>query len=156
MANIKVYKDTYSFHIFNLLDSNESLSYDFSFSKLYTVILGTGDLSIGTDQTSSSNLESIGLYRVPINEKLNCTSINNAKAAFTVSFLLDDTVLMNELIPNSSIRSQMLSSDSKLTEFHKDFSNFQATPKLNYDETPGNSTITLSDIETKITEGLLL
>ena len=154
MANIKLYKDNNSFHIFNLLDYDESVSYDFSLSKPYTVVLGTGNVSIGTDQTPSSNIESIGLYRVSSGEKLNCSSIDNSRVGFCVSFLIDDSVLMNELVPNSVLLAQLISSNSNLTNFTVNVPIIKIGPIEQYDSTPGNVVLTLNNIESKIIEGL--
>ena len=155
MANIKVYKDNNSFHIFNLLDYGETLSYDFSLSKAYTVVLGVGNVSIGTDKTPSRNLESIGLYRVSAGEKLNCDSVDRSRVGFSVSILLDDDVLMGELVPNASLLSRLLDSESNLTKFNVVVPEYKIGPIENYDSVPGNVILTLNDIESKIVKGLV-
>jgi len=59
MANVKIYKDDHSFHIFNLIDYGEEISYDFSLSRVYSVVLGKGIVNIETDITPFVRLESI-------------------------------------------------------------------------------------------------
>tara|TARA_R110002020_G_scaffold378281_3_gene589349 strand:- start:851 stop:1312 length:462 start_codon:yes stop_codon:yes gene_type:complete len=153
MANIKVYKDDHSFHIFNLLDYNESISYDFVLSKAYSVVLGKGIVNIGTDKTSSNKLEAIGLHNISAGEKLNCASIENTRASFVVSVLLDDASMMSDLVPNGSLLSQLISSSSHLTPFEYEDYAYKIGPTENYGS--GNVILTTDDIGTKITEGLV-
>lgn len=153
MANVKVYKDDHSFHIFNLLDYNESISYDFVLSKAYSVVLGKGIVNIGTDKKSSNKLEAIGLHNISAGEKLKCAAIDNTQAVFLVSVLLDDVTMMNDLVPNKLLMSRLISSSSHLTPFEYEDYAFKIGPTESYGS--GNLILTTDDIETKITEGLV-
>ena len=154
MANVEVFKDDHSFYIINLINTGEQLQYDFQLSKSYTVLIGKGVASIGTNSTAAANRTAIGLYRVPANEKLICSALNS-EPVFAVSlFALADTTAMQELIPNSTTRTQLLSSSSHLTSFRFQDTMVKLTPTYTYNTVSGNSVITLSDLNTKIVEGL--
>ena len=155
MANIKLIKDDHSFYIMNLLDVGERISYDWTLSGAYSVIVGKGKVSIGTDITASKNITALGLYKISSGEKLICDSIENNQSIFVVPFLLDDDVIMNELVPNSTTLDQLRNSSSYLMSF--DFENyaFRLGPQESYDAISGNITLSISDINAKILEGLL-
>jgi len=85
---------------------------------------------------------------------LNCAAIENTQAAFLVSVLLEDSLLMGELIPNSTLLNQLLSSQSNLTSFTYEDHIYKNGPTESYEDTSGNIILTVNDIESKIIEGL--
>ena len=156
MANVKLFKDSHSLYIVNLINTGEQLQYDFALSKSFTVLVGKGVASVGTDSTAATNRTAIGLYRVPPNEKMICSALSGEPVLAVSLFVLSDSTIMQELIPNSSTRNQLQSSSSNLISF--DFQNdmVKMTEQYVYNNTIGNSVVTLSDLNTKLLEGLSL
>ena len=154
MANIQVLKANHSFYIINLFDANEQIQYDWSVSKSYTVIVGTGTVSIGTDITPAATRTGIGLYKVPAGEKMIC-SAEGGTPAFTVSlFSLADSVIMPELFPTGSTLTQINSTSSNFIDFAFENSIYKVGNQFTYNTSPGNVTITLNDLNAKVLEGL--
>ncbi len=153
MANIKLLKDSHSFYISNLIGAGEQIQYDWSLSKSYTVIIGTGVASIGTDVTPVATRTAVGLYRVPAGEKLICSSSGQSVISLALFSLSDDT-MMQELFPTGTTLTQLRASSSHLTSFDFENATYKFGETLTYNESPGNAIITLSNLNTKTLEAL--
>ncbi|NRA13580.1 MAG: hypothetical protein HRT57_16685 [Crocinitomicaceae bacterium] len=129
-----------------MLDIGEQIQYDWALSRSYSVIISSGIVSIGTDVTTPATRTAIGLYRVPLGEKLICTSTQ--QAVFLTPFILDDAI-MEELFPIASTLSQLRGSSSYLMPFALDDGTLKFGQQLVYDTTPGNISLSLASLETK-------
>ena len=145
MANIKLLKDSHSFYISNLIGVGEQIQYDWSLSKSYTVIIGTGVASIGTDVTPVATRTAVGLYRVPAGEKLICSSSGQQPVISLALFSLSDDTMMQELFPTGTTLTQLRASSSHLTSFDFENATYKFGETLTYNESPGNAIITLSN-----------
>lgn len=145
--NVYVAKDDYSFYIVNLFNEGDQLTYDWSLSKSYSMILGKGLLSINSNQKSA-----ISIFNIESNTQI----VMNAQAeTITIcSFLLDDDVIMNDLFPIGSTLTQLRNSSSYLIEMGEVLEFEKITPVLSFDGLDSSITFSLSDLNTKVLEAL--
>ena len=142
-----VAKDNYSFYIMNLFNQGDQLTYDWSLSKLYSVLVSKGTVSI-----NSNSRTSIGIF--DIQPGVQITMIAESEAMTVCSFLLDDD-LMAELVPNASTLAQLRSSSSYLIETEEEPTG-RMTPRFSFNGESSPTTLSLSALDAKILGGLSL
>jgi hypothetical protein len=146
--NVYIAKDNYSFYILNLFNEGDQLSYDWSLNESYSILVSRGTVSI-----NSKSRKAVGIF--DIQPGIEITMNAETEAMTICSFLLDDDI-MSELIPNASTLTQLRNSSSYLIETEEEPTG-RMTPQLSFDGTISSpATFSLSDLNTKILEGLSL
>mgnify|MGYP003322297073 CR=1 FL=1 len=104
MASVHVAKDNHSLVLINLLaDIGDKITYDWSLTKSYTIVITKGAATIqNVSGTINTTREAFGLYRVPPSEDLVVTA-TESQTNFLALFRLDDDDTMNELLPSSTV-----------------------------------------------------
>tara|TARA_R110000824_G_scaffold49838_23_gene139727 strand:+ start:5590 stop:6036 length:447 start_codon:yes stop_codon:yes gene_type:complete len=144
MANIYVAKDNHSFYIMNMFSTaGEQITYNWSLSKSYSVVVGRGKVSIDSDAKSS-----IGVHTIAPNTQITMESYGESIAF--CAFLLNDDTSMGELFPTASTLTQLKTSSSNLIELAVNLPAERLTPQLSYTGMTSPVTFSLSDLETKV------
>lgn len=145
--NIYVAKDNYSFYIISLFNEEDQLTFDWSLSKSYSMVLGKGSLSINSKPKAA-----IGIFNIEPNVQI---VMNAQTEAITMcSFLLDDDTIMNDLFPAGSTLTQLRNSSSNLIEIGESLDFEKITPVLSFDGEGSITTFSISDLNTKVIEAL--
>ena len=146
MANIYAAKDNHSFYLLNLFNSGDQITYDWSLSKSYSMIVGKGAVSIG-----SENRSAVGVHNISPGTQITMNA--NVESIAFCCFLLNDNAVMQELFPTASTLTQVKGSDSHLIEIEDVLSMEKITPELSFSEEWAVSspiTFSLSDLESKV------
>ena len=144
MANIYVAKDNHSFYIMNMFSTaGEQITYNWSLSKSYSIVLGRGIISIDSDTKSS-----VGVYTIAPNTEVTMKS--HGESITFCAFLLNDNTTMSELFPTSSTLTQLKSSSSNLVELAENLPAERLTPQLSFTGMSSPVTFSLSDLNTKV------
>ena len=145
--NVYVAKDNYSFYILSLFNSGDQLTYDWSLSKSYSILVSKGTISI-----NSNSRKAVGIF--DIQPGIQVTMNAETEAMTVCSFLLDDD-LMNELVSDASTLTQLRNSSSYLIETEEEPTG-RMSPQLSFDGENSLATLSLSDLDAKILGGLSL
>jgi hypothetical protein len=146
---MKVYvaKDNYSLYIMSLFNEGDQLIHNWTLSKSYSVLVSKGTISI-----NSILREAVGIFDIQPEIQIEMTA--ESEAMTVCSFLLDDD-LMAELVPDASTLTQLRSSSSYLIETEEEPTG-RMSPQLSFDGENSPMTLSLSELNAKILEGLSL
>jgi len=138
--NVQIAKDNYSFYLLNFLNEGDELTYDWSLSKSYSLILGKGKVTIEVETR-----EGIGIFDIAPITPITMTA--QQESILFSAFLLDDDVIMNELFPNSTVLEQLRASSSHLAAIEESTSFEAITERFSFDGLSSPTTFSLLDLE---------
>jgi hypothetical protein len=141
--NVNIAKDEYSFYLINLLSAGDELTYDWSLSRSYSLILGRGKATINSETRTAP-----GIFNVAANTQITISAEEDS-VLFSV-FLLDDDTLMGELFPTGTTLSELRASTSFLIDLEESLSFESITPELSFSGLSSPGTFSLSDLNTKV------
>ena len=140
---VYVAKDAYSFYLLSFFNSGDELTYDWGLAKSYSIVVGKGKISIGSEQRTG-----VGIFDIESNTPI--TMIAQEESIGICAFLLDDDDTMNSLFPNNSTLNQLKETSSKLIELEEELGYESITPKLSFDGMNSSVTFSLADLESKV------
>ena len=97
MAIAKCLFNTQTLSIFNMLDPNETIHYDWTIDQDYSIVVLDGSVNINGTITNAVNE-----YRVQPNANIDATGLGSSRSYFISLFRIDDDSVANQILTEAN------------------------------------------------------
>ena len=97
MAIAKCLFNTQTLSIFNMLDPNETIHYDWTIDQDYSIVVLDGSVNINGTITKAVNE-----YRVQPNAHIDATGLGSSRSYFISLFRIDDDSVANQILTEAN------------------------------------------------------